>query len=420
MPILLRTAAENAYYMRLCLSLLQLSMLCVQLRLYLPALTFLEAALSLLRATWSPSRTWASGVRRVREWSFDAYSDAECWERMRFRKEDFPVLLREFGLENSGHADGLWRVRDKHGVVQCCFKPMELLVIFLARMASINTWSALQGWLGGKSVTAYKLAFAFVLDHIYGHFKHTVSDVNRWARDARRFSIAIQQAGVSRKLRMPHASILAYACYVPCAGAPASMCIGFIDGTFRSCARPSVGQEYVYSGYYKSHGLKFQSVIAPNGMIIDFYGPVPGRRSDSYMLDKSGFEVRMRRLNRSLGMRRGDYHVYGDPAYALSRYIMRGFKGVMNPRQAAFSRAMNALRVSVEWGFMLVVRDWRYIDCEKHLKIMLQPIGKLYWVAAILTNVKSCVMAENHDGYGNLIAQRFRCSPPSLHEYLHG
>jgi len=78
MPILLRTAAENAYYMRLCLSLLHLSMLCVQLRLYLPALTFLEVVLSLLRVTWSPSRTWASGVRRVREWNFDAFSDAGC------------------------------------------------------------------------------------------------------------------------------------------------------------------------------------------------------------------------------------------------------------------------------------------------------------------------------------------------------
>lgn len=71
-------------------------MLCAQLGLYLHALTSFEAVASLLRVTISPSRCWATGVRRVREWSFDAYSDAECWERMRFRKEDFLVLLREF------------------------------------------------------------------------------------------------------------------------------------------------------------------------------------------------------------------------------------------------------------------------------------------------------------------------------------
>lgn len=29
-------------------------------------------------------------------------------------------------------------------------------------IVSMNTWAALQGWLDGKSVTAYKLAFAFV------------------------------------------------------------------------------------------------------------------------------------------------------------------------------------------------------------------------------------------------------------------
>ena len=100
---------------------------------------------------------------------------------------------------------------------------------------------------------------------------------------------------------------------------------------------------------------------------------------------------------------------------------MRGFNGAMNPQQAAFSRKMNVLRVGVEWGFMLVVRDWRFIDCEENMKIWKQPKGKRYWVAAILTNVKSCVMAENDDGYCNLlIAQRFRCSPPSLHAYLRG
>ena len=113
----------------------------------------------------STTQSWATGVRRVMEWSFDAYSDAECWsERMHFRKEDFPVLSRELRLENCGHADGRWRVRDRNGVIQCCFKHMELLVIFLARMASINKhcWAALNGWLGGKSVTAYKVAFAFL------------------------------------------------------------------------------------------------------------------------------------------------------------------------------------------------------------------------------------------------------------------
>jgi len=163
--------------------------------------------------------------------------------------------------------------------------------------------------------------------------------------------------------------------------------------------------------------VKFQSVVAPNGLIVDFFGPVPGRRGDGYLLRRSRFLERMHRFCRDAGHH---YYVYGDPAYALCRYIMRGFKGAMTPQQAAFSSSMSAVRIGVEWGFMLVCRDWAFVDYEKNLKIWKQPIAKLYHVAAIMTNVKTCVMAQEHDPYGNLIANKFGVSPPSLHDYLHG
>ena len=166
-------------------------------------------------------------------------------------------------------------------------------------------------------------------------------------------------------------------------GAPANKCAGFIDGTFRRCARPIEGQQYIYSGYYKAHGIKFQCVVAPNGLVVDFFGPVPGRRSDSYLLKQSGFLERMRQLSRVAG---GEYYVYGDPAYPLGRGIMRGYKGAMNAREAAFSNAMNALRVSVERSFLNIARDWSFVTSERNLKIWWQPIGRIYYAPAILTN----------------------------------
>ena len=117
-------------------------------------------------------------------------------------------------------------------------------------------------------------------------------------------------------------------------------------------------QDHVYSGYYKAHGLKFQSVV-PNGLVEDFFGPVPSRRGDGYLLRRSRLLERMHQLCATAGHH---YYVYGDPAYALTRYVMRGYKGVMTPRQAAFSTAMSAVRTGVEWGFMLVVRDWAFVD----------------------------------------------------------
>ena len=45
-------------------------------------------------------------------------------------------------------------------------------------------------------------------------------------------------------------------------GAPLQQCIGFIDGTVRPIARPSVNQRIMFSGHKRIHCLKFQVIIA--------------------------------------------------------------------------------------------------------------------------------------------------------------
>ena len=114
------------------------------------------------------------------------------------------------------------------------------------------------------------------------------------------------------------------------------------------------------------------------------------------------------------------FYVYGDPAYALCQYILRGIKGSMTPAQHAFCTAMSRVRETVEWGFALVVRDWAFVDYRKNMKIQKQPIGRIYFVAALLTNMKTC-MTSSHtfDYFGNQTSQTFGVSPPSLHDYLH-
>ena len=81
----------------------------------------------------------------------------------------------------------------------------------------------------------------------------------------------------------------------------------------------------MYSGFYKMHGLKFQSVVGPNGLIIELYGPRPGARGDAHMLYTTNFRDRMQRLSQLIGAG-NDYYMYGDAAYPLTRFTMRGFK----------------------------------------------------------------------------------------------
>ena len=57
-------------------------------------------------------------------------------------------------------------------------------------------------------------------------------------------------------------------------GAPLSNCFGFVDGTVRPITRPGENQRLLYNGHKRVHGLKFQSLVLPNGFIAHFYGPV--------------------------------------------------------------------------------------------------------------------------------------------------
>ena len=60
------------------------------------------------------------------------------------------------------------------------------------------------------------------------------------------------------------------------------------------------------------HGLKFQSVALPNGLIENLYGPVEGRCHDAGMLKDSGL---LNDLSRFGFNTRGDVlSLYGDPA----------------------------------------------------------------------------------------------------------
>ena len=71
-------------------------------------------------------------------------------------------------------------------------------------------------------------------------------------------------------------------------GAAIDFCWGFVDGTVRPICRPTKNQRIVYNGHKRVHAIKFQSVVAPNGLIANLYGPMEGRRHDYALLNASG------------------------------------------------------------------------------------------------------------------------------------
>lgn len=196
---------------------------------------------------------------------------------------------------------------------------------------------------------------------------------------------------------------------------------GFIDGTVRPICRPIDGQRLVYNGHKRVHALKFQSVVTPDGMIANLYGPVEGRRHDAFLLTDSGLlgqlEVHMDRPNAAEGTP-PVYSLYGDPAYPIRAHLLRPFRGAnLTEQQQAFNTQMSAVRVCVEWEFGKMLQLFAFLDFKKNLKVLLQPVGAIYLTSAILTNCYKCL-------YGSETATTFSTEdapmrPPLLEEYLH-
>ena len=76
-------------------------------------------------------------------------------------------------------------------------------------------------------------------------------------------------------------------------------------------------QRAQYNGHKRHHGIKFQNVVAPNGLIISCYGPVDGRRVDPWMLVQSGILDELPNVLDSTGFTVSNICIY---MHATSKY----------------------------------------------------------------------------------------------------
>ena len=62
----------------------------------------------------------------------------------------------------------------------------------------------------------------------------------------------------------------------------------FIDGTLHKTCHQSYFQKLMYSGHKHCHGIKFQSIVIPDGLFASMYGPVNGNWQYVFLLSTSG------------------------------------------------------------------------------------------------------------------------------------
>ena len=161
---------------------------------------------------------------------------------------------------------------------------------------------------------------------------------------------------------------------------------GFIDGTLICTSRPSDvaivtypnfapdpviwtvdAQFQFYCSYAMSHGLKFQAVVGPCGLFMDFTGCAFGGYHDSRLLSESQILPRLLEMHWvDLGVNTlpAYLHLMADSAYANGAFIRRvpGGRGRDAVRCAA-------VRVAVEHAFAKIYQKFPSLDWARNMRL---------------------------------------------------
>ena len=166
----------------------------------------------------------------------------ECKADFRVDMADLPVLAEALGIPDK------FVCRNRTVATG-----MEGLCVAQRRFAYPCRFSDMMPRFG-RSVSELSLIASEVTDFIFSTHGHLLTDFNQpWLHPDR-----LQE----------------YADAIHDAGGALENCWGFVDGTVRPICRPGEHQRMMYNGHKRVHAIKFQSVVAPNGLVAHLYGPI--------------------------------------------------------------------------------------------------------------------------------------------------
>ena len=142
------------------------------------------------------------------------------------------------------------------------------------------------------------------------------------------------------------------------------------------------------------HALKYQSVVAANGMIANLYGPVEGRSHDAGILRRSELLYKSEECcNEADGI---PLCIFGDPAYPVRTHIQAPYKhNNLSDTEKDFNNAMCSARVSVEWVFGEITKYSACVDFKKNQEIALSEVGTMYRICALLQNARTSLCGSS-------------------------
>lgn len=296
-------------------------------------------------------------------------------------RAELPLIVEAVGW----HDELLRTKRNEYGTC-----PLLTTLIILRRLASPCRWADVEG-IFGKHCSQLSEIFWEGVENMIERRGHLLT------------------GPISTDFMHQHASKYARVINDKCDSL--SECVGFIDGTVLSIARPgdSSVQNAAYNGHKRRHALKYQTITLPDGLILHASGPLEGCRHDWALYVNSGIEPQLEEMMLHDGVQ---YFIHGDSGYNERVFMDVPFSSAnLTPAQRAANMSTASVRVTVEWMYKEVKLYWSTVDFKRKMRIGEGPVGLLYIAAMMLTNFRNCI-------YPNSVSQYFKCSPPTLEEYL--
>ena len=193
---------------------------------------------------------------KYKRFDLDTLTDEECKTEFRFYRSDIYALCDVLEFPNE--------IKCYSGVK---VDASAALCILLKHFAYPCRYTDLVCRFG-RPIPSISIIANYMLSFMYSRWKRLLTSFEQdWLASAK-----LQQ----------------YAKAIHDRGAPLDNCFAFVDGTIQRVCRPGQNQRALYNGHKRVHANKSQAVSAPNGLCINLFGPVEGRRHDSGMLADSG------------------------------------------------------------------------------------------------------------------------------------
>ena len=170
--------------------------------------------------------------------------------------------------------------------------------------------------------------------------------LSRWAPSFTNFNRMIKRA--ARRKNGVDLSLIRPCCLLDCSGQKTTTPGTGPDQNGDRHADSDALQGAVYSGYFKYHSIKVQTIVLPTGIIGNVYGPCSIRENDLWYANQSGINQYMMDMQPNVVNQQEYFCALGDGIYVDRECIKRRHVapagGVLTPQQIAENEAIKSIR----------------------------------------------------------------------------